>query len=359
MNGLPEVGNSFKPKSFWAKKEGTTGMIVAVAGILAAGFGLYTILPFIITLLENAIYAALLFAGIAGGLYVISDPRFRTLIAYAYKSAMRAVTGVFTTIDPIGILKNYISDLEDSLSSMDKQIQNLRGQLRKLANAIASNEESRRKNLQIAKTANEKGEKALFVLNARKAGRLEKSNMTLQELHDKMELLYRALRKMYEVTTVVLEDLKDEVEVQVRQHEMIKAGYSAFKNAMNILRGQGSQKELFDRTMEYLAEDFGQKVGEIEHFIEVSETFIRSVDLENGIYEENAIKMLEEWEKQGDSILLGPSEKKMLAKFSTDPKSVINFDEPLPDREKIQVEVKEKKEEKRKHLEGFFSSENG
>jgi len=354
MAGLPEI-QDYKGKSFWEKPEGTTGMILLVAGILAGGVGLYKILPFIITLLQNTLYAGMLLVCVAGGVYVISDPRFRTLISYVYKSAMRAITGIFITIDPIGILKNYIQDLEDSLGAMDTQNQNLKGQMRRLQNCIETNEASRKKNLAMAKLAGEKGQKATFVLSSRKAGRLEQSNMTLQQLYNKMELLYRALRKMYEVTSVVLEDLKDEVDVQIRQHEMVKAGYSAFKNAMNILHGQGTQKELFDRTMEYLAEDFGQKVGEIEHFLEISETFIQSVDLENGIYEENAMQMFEDWEKKGDSILLGPNDKKMLAQFSLDPNQVVNLNEPLPDREKIQVEVKEEKEKKRKHLEQFFT----
>jgi hypothetical protein len=183
-----------------------------------------------------------------------------------------------------------------------------------------------------------------FVLQARKAGRLQKSNMTLQQLHDKMELLYRALRKMYEVAAVILADMEDEIEVKEREYKMIRAGYSAFKKAMSILRGQSDKKDLYDQTMDYLAEDFGQKVGEIEHFVEVSRSFIETVDIENGIYEDDALKMFEEWEKKGDSILLGPDEKKLLIECSNDQGNVLNLDEPLPQKELVVAKARQNKD---------------
>ena len=355
MADLLELPKDFTPKKFWERPEGMPGMIVLALMIIGGGALLFAALPFIITLLQNTLYAAGLAIALAALVYIVSDKRFRTLVSYGFKSLMRKITSIYKTIDPIGILNNYIDDLEDDLVSMDKQIQNLKGQMRRLGNAITSNEENRKQNLQLAGRAHKEGKQAQFVLSARKAGRLEKSNLTLQQLYDKMELLYRALRKMYEVASFVLEDLKDEVGVKTREYEMIRAGYSAFTKAMNILKGQSDKHDLFMETMEYLTEDYGQKLGEIEHFVEVSKTFIDSVDLENGVYEENALKMLQEWEEEGYSILIGPAEKKLLLDFSSDPKNVVDFEEPLPKREEVAVEVKKKKDEKRKY-EAFFEN---
>ena len=52
-----------------------------------------------------------------------------------YKSMMRSVTGVFVNIDPIGILKSYVEELEGNLVEMRKQIGKLRGQVRHLKTA--------------------------------------------------------------------------------------------------------------------------------------------------------------------------------------------------------------------------------
>ena len=49
----------------------------------------------------------------------------------------------------------------------------------------------------------------------------------------------------------------------------------------------------------------------------MSASFIDSVDIQNGIYEENALRMIEQWEKTGDSILLG-DQKRLLLQRSED-----------------------------------------
>lgn len=44
--------------------------------------------------------------------------------------------------------------------------------------------------------------------------------------------------------------------------------------------------------MEAIADDIGAKLGEMERFMEVSTNFMQSVDLANGIYEEDGLKQL-------------------------------------------------------------------
>ena len=51
---------SLKPKSFWKKPEGKTGMLFM--GLLGAGglYGLYKVLPFLIEIVENTLYLGVL-----------------------------------------------------------------------------------------------------------------------------------------------------------------------------------------------------------------------------------------------------------------------------------------------------------
>lgn len=58
----------------------------------------------------------------------------------------------FVTIDPIGILKNYISDLQDNLQKMGTQIGNLKGQMRKLVTIVEENNKEIQNNMLIAKS---------------------------------------------------------------------------------------------------------------------------------------------------------------------------------------------------------------
>ena len=62
---------------------------------------------------------------------------------------------------------------------------------------------------------------------------------------------------------------------------------------------------MFDQAMEVIADDVANKVGEMEQFMELSANFMESVDLQNGIFEEEGLKMLEEIRKEKHPSSLG------------------------------------------------------
>jgi hypothetical protein len=325
--------DSLKPKSFWEKPEGTTGMFFGSLLVLGGGYLLYKALPYIITLMQNTLYAILLFAGIGGLLYILLDPKFRNLIWYLYKSIMRFVTGVFVNIDPIGILQSYTESLQDNLYKMDKQIGALRGQMRKLKDLMTVNERTMTDSLALANQAKEKGKQAQMILKTRKAGRLQESNIKLGDLYRKMEILYRVLSKMYENSEVLLEDIKDQVQVKKIEREAIRNSHSAMRSALNIISGDKDKRLMFDQAMEAIADDVSRKVGEMERFMELSANFMDSIDLQNGVYEEKGLEMLEKWEKEGISFLLG-DQKQLLIDQGNNPYSSVNLDAPLPNSQR-------------------------
>jgi phage shock protein A len=49
------------------------------------------------------------------------------------------MTSLFVTVDPIGILKSYVEDLQDNLGKMRSQIGKLRGQMRHLTGLMEKN----------------------------------------------------------------------------------------------------------------------------------------------------------------------------------------------------------------------------
>ena len=50
----------FKPKSFWQKPEGVTGLIFMTGILLGGGYLLYQALPYLITLTSNLLYLSLM-----------------------------------------------------------------------------------------------------------------------------------------------------------------------------------------------------------------------------------------------------------------------------------------------------------
>lgn len=298
-----------KPKSFWQKPEGTTGAIFLAAIIGGIGYLLFKYSAAILAMLSNTLGIVALLAVLGVIIYMVLDPKWRTLVSYMYKSIMRWITGIFVTIDPIGILKNYISDLQDNLQKMGTQIGNLKGQMRKLVTIVDENNKEINNSMLIAKKAKEQNNESAMLLASRKAARLQESNEKYTALHNKMTILYRVLTKMYSNSEILIEDTTDQVKVKEQERTAIRASHSAMRSAMSIIKGDADKRAMFDQAMEVIADDVANKVGEMERFMEMSSSFMNSIDLQNGVFEEQGLKMLEEYEKNSTLLLLGGKEK--------------------------------------------------
>lgn len=309
-------------RSFWERPEGKVGMFVLACLLAGGAYGLFVFLPAIIILLQNTIHAVILGAVLFGLIAILLDKRFRTLVGAMYKSVMRFITGIFITIDPIGIIRNHLETLEKNLAAMKEQLGRLKGEIKKLQFKIQENEQLMKNQLKTASAAKERGNTGVMVLQTRKAGRLQNSNLTLQGLLSKMEALYRVLSKMCEVSELLVEDVRDQIQVKEAEYKAIRAGYSAFKSAMKIMNGGTDDKALFDQTMQYLADDLGAKVGEIETFMDMSQGFLNSVDIQQGVFTAEGMEMLEKWEKQSESLLLGDQKKVLLESSGGSAKAV-------------------------------------
>ena len=213
---------NLKPKTFWERPEGKTGTIVGLGLIAGAGYLLYKILPFLVSMAQNTLYLAGMLLVLGAIIYMVLDPKMRNLVWYMYKSVMRWITGLFVKIDPIGILKSYVDDLKDNLSKMDQQISKLRGQMHKLQEIIVNNKKQIQTNLHMASEAKERNNESIMILKSRQAGRLTDSNVKLEDLYKKMEILYRVLNKMYENSEVMMEDIKDQVMVKEQERVILR-----------------------------------------------------------------------------------------------------------------------------------------
>lgn len=318
---------SVKRKSFWQKPEGVTGLIFGVGILAGLGYLAYLLIPILFQLATSTLYLTLMLVALAALLYVIFDPKMRNLIWYMYKSVMRWITAWFVKIDPIGILKSYVDELKGNLVKMNKQLNQLRGQMHKLQELIINNKRQIESNLKIASEAKQHNKRDVMILKSRKAGRLRDSNVRLEDLYKKMETLYRVLKKMYENSNIMLEDLKDQVAIKEQEQKIIHTSHNAMKSAMSIISGNPDKRAMFDMAMEAVADDVSQKVGEMERFMDMSSSFMDSIDLQQGIFEEEGLKMLEKWEKES-SILLG-EEKEGLLLQANDEADVLDLNEPI------------------------------
>ena len=303
QNTLPQQ----KRKSFWERPEGVLGAIILFAMIVGGGYLLISNIAAITAFMGNVLGLTVTILALAILLYMVIDPKMRNFVSYLYKSIMRKLTSLFITIDPIGILKNYIEDMEKNLSNLDNQLSNLMGQIRKIKSLWKKNEEEIKVNLARAKKAKELGDEKHMLLSSRKAARLREVNDKYEALLKKMDILKRLLKKMYDNSEILLEDTKDQVKVKEEERKAIRTSHSAMKSAMNVLRGNKDKRMMFDEAVEYIADDIAAKVGEMERMMELSSSFMESIDIENAQFEDKGLKMLEEFEKQSTLLMLKSS----------------------------------------------------
>ncbi|MEM8523105.1 MAG: hypothetical protein AAGG68_00615 [Bacteroidota bacterium] len=310
-------------KSFWRRPEGITGALFLGGLLVGGGILIVNTLPLLLNWAFLAAGALVLFAAI----FAILDPKTRSLTAYMFKSAMRWITSFFVNLDPIAIMKNYVGELQGNLRQMNRQIAQLRGQMHKMNEIIFNNKKRIKNNIQEASQARAEEKQAQMILKSRKAGRLKESNMRLEELYNRMQVLYRVLTKMYENSEILMEDIKDQVEIKEQERKAIHASTSAMKSAMSIISGDPDQRAVFDQAMEAMTEDISNKVGEMERFMQLSANFMNSIDLQNGIFEEDGLKMLEKWEKEGTSLILGEEKAELL--LLSEEEDVLDLNAPI------------------------------
>lgn len=309
-----------KTKKFWQKPENYAS--IAIGGSLAifAGWGLMTILPALILLATNTIILGVMVVGIAS--VCIAAWENRTLIRYSWKSIMRWLAGRVIEMDPIGIMRNYALDLKGHLGNMEDQIKNLRVQMRHLQERITANDTEYQHCMQMADQARQQSNHAIFTVQSRQAGRLETSNNQLKDVFAKMEQTLAILTKFHTNSECMIQDLEGEIKVQSEKREALFAASSAMASARSIMIGQPDQRALFDQALEITANDYAQRVGEIEDFMSTSATLIQTADLQNGVYEAETMKKLEAMDLRADALLAPPAGKML----EYNPTEAANFD---------------------------------
>lgn len=294
------------PKSFLERPEGKIGAVTSVALVAAAGYGAYLALPVLITFVTNVLYLGALCALFGGALYVGLDRRFRVFLSYAYRAFWRWAVGVVIEIDPIGIMKSHIAELGHKLGMMREQLGALLGQIRHIERVIQENSAQRDGAMQLALTARNAPEHATAGrLSARHAVKLEESNANLNGMKSQLEALFRVLKKLYDASEMVLSDMQSTVDIKSRERESMKAAYSVYRSAFAILQGESDGREMYDRALEFLNEDYAQKLGEIEMFMDFSDGLIKGADLQKLAYDDEATRKLDAWEARLSNGLLG------------------------------------------------------
>lgn len=283
------------------------------------GGGAYLYFNEISSALQNPI--GLTFALLVGAslLFIFLDRSMRIIAETYFNTLIRNITSWFFTIDPIEILDNYIVDLKENTAKIRRQMHRLRSQMHLLEEEIVNNRKEIKATVAEAQEAKEERDEQRLAFQARKSGRLEKSTERLETLLAKMKKVYNGLEGMKNHSVNMSEDLADQLELKRKERMAIQSSHSAMEEAMEMLDQKGEATKEFDDALEEIADDVSRKVGEMEHYMKLSDEFLKTMDLKKGVVEDEGLKKLDQWQKRIENtskIKLDPPMKKEAQKES-------------------------------------------
>lgn len=287
-----------KIKGFLERPEGTMGLaILSILGCVAGGIILYNI-EAIIKLLQNVLYAGFLAGSLIASIALLLNDNFRWWVKSTFQSAMRKFTGVWITIDPIGILRNYILDMIEKLRKIEGYLEQLAGQITGLSQKIATRRKNVETFLKYAAAAQRNGDLDNTTLNANKAQREKEWVEEMAETLDQMQQTSAILKHMKRNLDLLKDDTEHRVELLISKYEAIKSAYKAMRGAKELIEGD-RKKAIFEQDCEYIASDIGNKLGEMDRFFEASHSTFSNMDLQNDIFNKEGLALLSSWEKNG------------------------------------------------------------
>lgn len=312
---MEDLGTSMsKAGVVWGKPEQAAAKLTKWAAFGALGIGLFyfwgIIVPFVVATLANTLLAGVLAAAIVVLGLIASSKKTHALMSYFGRSAFRAIASFFVEVDPIGILKNRADEADEYYTEMNKNTQALNGEIEGLDKLIISNKLDAKKQLSTYKRAttgqdpkSEENQEAAIIAST-EVGLLNESNVTLQELRDRMAALYEVLKKIRFNVKIFCRRMRSEIGVKEREFNAVNKAYNAYSSAMAAINPDSSKRELYEMACAKLEQNYSTKLGAIKDFVDSSKGFLQGLNLEQGAWQEEAAQMLAQMEEQS-KLLLG------------------------------------------------------
>ena len=263
-----------KQKSFWSKPEGVTAFIV-LFGIVAL---LYYFYPYIYYGLLTTVGTITFFILATVIVYVLIDTKLRNSFIRGFQNDMRAITSLFLQLE----------DTENPKALAERLGNNI-NQLEQVVNQVQLHNQSMKDLEEIYKIKG--GEKSGKQLTLRpQASSKQTKAIAFANVYPKLDKLYQLLFQMGQNSVGVYRELED-----------------AIKN---------NQKQV---------EGAVEKVEELEYVIQLVSTFNNTLDLKKGTYDADTFQQMEQWQNDGNSLLISPEELKEISSPNvTKPKPNLN-----------------------------------
>jgi len=299
----------YTPKSFWKRPEGPFGMVVLAALILGSAFGLYVILPYLITLLQDTLHAVALGAVLVAVLWLVFNPTFRTAVSNLFQNVVRFFASWVVETDPIGILRNNLDDMKKAKYQLDQTLQRFAGSDERLQRSIAAKNDEittlghkATKAQQMAAAAADPMEKERLSLEGQtfleQAGMLMQGVKQLQALEDQTGKMLKTFQHWSQIADSKIQRTENKVNFLAEQRKMILDAKATLGVGQQLLRGNPEQLKMVDMALDYLEDDTSRTLGEIREFSRYTDKLLIDDQIESGAAADEAAAKFAEFNQK-------------------------------------------------------------
>jgi phage shock protein A len=281
-----------KLRAYWNRPGGKFGIIAGIGALVAIG---YYVIPILTKVVWNTFNFGVALACLGILIYCLTHRKLRLSLYYFYEWLMRKLVGLVIQLDPFLIAEDYIQDMEQQREKLYKQTVEVEGQKEKIQLKITEKERELQKLMSKAQVAKEQNMLPELGNATRQIGRINEYIKQLSPIRDNLGRIGDYLTKIHKNSAYLIEDAKNELELKKDLYKSVTSGNKALTSAMKIFNGDPEKKLMVEQSMEYLKEDIATKLANMKKAISYSSDFMRSIDLDNATYEQEGLKMIEQF----------------------------------------------------------------
>jgi hypothetical protein len=296
-------------KKVWTGSERAMGYIVALAIFAGIAYGLFIVLPFLITLITNIF----ILVGMVGGAVLVIGVVWnnRKLISYTYQILVKKIWSAMINNNPIAIMEIQYGTWIKQHEKLNENIKTLKASEQELLSVMEDNADFAKDKFKVAqkakeladegkKTGNYSGQATKNAILAQR--RVESNQMFLPKLKA-IQTALNYCERVYNAWTDDLDLLRDDINMKKRDLKVLSRTNGVFTMAQSYINGNSNERIMYEEANEAYAAKVSEYVANIKRFTEQTKDWVYNKDIQEAIETDEGQKFLSMYDETSFSKL--------------------------------------------------------
>lgn len=248
------------------------------------------------TLIQDATHIAISLAGLVFVILVInslfsSTGTLNRLLKLPFYSLANTMTRMIFTIDPLSPIKERLKQVRSDKVVFDEQFTKLDGMITNFEEQANQMRKLSSQAQQQGIAASKRGLVAAQSKSAHAFGSYKDMADTYQATADRLKPMRDTFQRVDEACDITEQNLTLDLQMMQKKWELQKSINAAGSAASRILGQSKTQTWNDAEECESIINDkYGEALGHIDHLKRNAEPFLESIDVQNGVYNEDMLK---------------------------------------------------------------------